>query len=101
MCYAKDVDRDRLPIPDPLAQLRTDLVPLYDVPIEECYRMIIKLTNLLVVAGHCLETTGNPALAQGVLTEAATILDDLMRMLRSFCAEYLLLKPIQYPVKVT
>lgn len=38
--------------------------------------MIIELANLLVVAGHYLETTGDPTLAKSVLIEAAVILDD-------------------------
>jgi hypothetical protein len=70
------VERERLPIPDDLRQLRTDLVPLYDVPLEECHRMIIELANLLAVANHHIEATSNAPLAQTILEEAASILDN-------------------------
>jgi hypothetical protein len=95
--YAKGVKKDRLSIPSDLPQVRSDLVLLYDLPPEECHRIIIELTNLVAVAGYNIAATGNPELAQAVLTEATTILDNFDEDV----SEFLRILHWTYPIRGT
>ncbi len=62
--------------PDNLPQLRSDLSPLYDLTPTDYNHIVNELTNLLVVAIHLLQETGNVALAQAVVDRAAELLRD-------------------------
>lgn len=67
---------ERLSIPDNLPQLRADLAPLYDLAPTDYNRIVNELTNLLAVASHLLQETGNEALAQALVHSATEILYD-------------------------
>lgn len=67
---------ERLSIPDNLSQLRSDLAPLYDLKPEDYNRIVNELTNLLVMATHLLQETGNEAFAQSIIDNTAELLRD-------------------------
>ena len=69
-------NREHLSIPDSIPQLRGDLIPLYDLTPADYNRIVNELTNLLAVASHLLQETGNEALAQALINSATEILCD-------------------------
>lgn len=78
---------ERLSIPDNLPQLRSDLAPLYDLAPTDYNRIVNELTNLLVVAMHLLQESGNVALAQTMSDHAVEILrnydDDVAEIVKT------------------
>ena len=80
------IEGERLTIPDNVPQLRSDLAPLYELRPEDYNRIINELTNLLVLATHLLQETGNQEFAQSIIRNAARLLrnydDDVVEFVK-------------------